>query len=157
MTTIAALWKARAPIAFAIVFVAGVLLGASWAGKADKPLTETKTLTNTVTKTVQGPERIVYKYSIQTETCQPQIIEKIVEREGTTVEKNVEAVREKNDLPACSQKSKRWIVGVDADPGLRMEPQAVKAGITLWDSLDLTVGHSIKGVGKTTVGAGFRF
>jgi hypothetical protein len=113
-------------------------------------------LDRVVTKTVEGPVRIVEK--IIEKPGGEKIVERVITREVVVKE----AASEHSEAPACPavKAAPRWIVGASVDPigaqGWR-NTALIRGGVTLGGRLDLTVGHSVTGPNRSEVGVGVRF
>lgn len=129
------------------------------AALAAKPRVEVKSEKTENTKIVQGPVRIVEHYSVVPGKCEPIVTERIIEAAPRVETKVVEVEKSHADVPNCPApyQTKRWIVGADVDAFDPRNAQTIRGGVTLFDRVDLTIGHSVVGPGKTTIGAGVRF
>lgn len=156
MTAIGILWEQRFKVllvlACAIAYFAWLqqrTIGGLEAQLAAKPLVQEKL----VTKTVQGP--VHYVETIVEKPGGERVITRDVVREV----KVTETSEQRTETPACPapKLEPRWIAGVQADPFNYQRSAAVRGGVTLFNRVDVTVGHTIVGPGRSILDVAYRF
>jgi hypothetical protein len=132
-------------------------IGGLQAQLAAKPMVETKTQTQLVTKVVEGPERIVEK--IVTQPGGVQVVERTIYKDAqiATTQSETESATKETPAYAAPAAAPRWIVAAAADPFGASRNVALRAGVTLGGRLDLSYEHSITGAGRQAVDVGWRF
>ena len=125
---------------------------ADLAALSAKPKTETKIETRTNTVTVQGPERIIER------VIKGEVVERIVYKEPETTTTVANQELEKSVAPACTAAPSRWrYAGVMVNPTSQNKLVGLRAGVTLWNRLDLGAGVRFGPRTEGLAEAGIRF
>ncbi len=87
------------------------------------------------------------------------VTERVVYRDAVTTETDRAKDTELHETAACPApaRSKRWIAAVELGPRGGTVPIGGRAGVTLFDTLDLTGGYRKDGQDRLFLDAGLRF
>lgn len=109
---------------------------------AAKPKIITETEVETKIVTVEGPERIVEK--IVEKPGGERIIERVIEKEATRTETGTEAKAVRSQTPTGKLDLPRRYIGLAIDPISRFDKPRFRAGLTVWNRLDLGVAYDTR-------------
>ncbi len=102
-------------------------------------------------KIVKGPERVIVK--TVTMPGGETIVTRYIDRASETIDKK-EDIKE---TPIKTAHDKRWIVGAGVDPLHSTDSAYVRGGVTIFNRLDLSLGHTLVGPGRAIADVAWRF
>jgi hypothetical protein len=120
---------------------------------AARPKVETRVDVHTVTKTVQGPERVVEK------VVKGEVVERVVYKDQAVTTTEAQKDYDRTTAPACPAAAPApWrYAGVLADPFAPTKLVGLRGGVTLWNRVDLGISGRFSPRAEGAAEVGVRF
>lgn len=124
---------------------------------AAKPKIEVRTVEKIKTVKVAGPVKVVEKITYL--PGNGRVVERTIERDEVKTEIGRDVVADRKEEAACppAPRSKRWTAAFQFGPRGGTVPIGGRAGVTLFNVIDLTGGYRKDGQDRLFLDAGFRF